>query len=279
MNYRHAYHAGNFADVVKHVILTRVIAYMLAKDKPLFLLDTHAGIGAYDLSSEEAGKTGEAEDGIARLITALPSLSDEARALLAPYLAIVQAEPARYPGSPSIMAAMMRRQDRAAFIEKHPADAQTLADVFAANRQVRVHDTDGWTALKAMLPPPEKRGITLIDPPFEEKGEFNRLVQGLSAALKRFATGTFLLWYPIKDSSEVARLREAIGATMAGVRMADTRFLVDRDVDANGFRGSGMVIVNAPFTLETELATLMPELVRALERSPNAGAWQWQTLP
>ena len=277
MNYRHAYHAGNFADVAKHVILTRVLAYMLGKDKPLFLLDTHAGLGRYDLASEEAGKTGEAEGGIARLPAGLTGLGDGERALLDPYLAIAGAEPRTYPGSPAIMAAMMRAQDRAVFVEKHPADSATLASRFSGHGRIRVNAGDGWTALKALLPPPEKRGLVLIDPPFEEKGEFNRMLQGLKSALKRFATGTYLLWYPAKDSAELARFRAGL-AEIAATRMADTRFLVDHDKDANGFRGSGMVIVNAPFTLESELAAVMPALVRLLERNPGAGAWQWESL-
>ena len=277
MNYRHAYHAGNFADVAKHVILTRVIAYMQAKEKPLFLLDTHAGIGAYDLASEEAEKTGEAEGGILRLLEAAGGFEPDVMDIVGPYLRIAGAEAGTYPGSPAIMASMMRANDRAAFVEKHPADAATLARRFVRHKRIRVHADDGWTALKAMLPPPERRGVILVDPPFEEKGEFNRLVQGLEAALKRFATGTYLLWYPVKDTNEVDRFRDSL-AQIAGARLADTCLLVDADENASGFRGSGMVVVNPPFTLEAELAAVMPVLARILERRTGAGKWTWRTL-
>ena len=277
MNYRHAYHAGNFADVAKHVILTRVIAYMQAKEKPLFLLDTHAGTGAYDLASEEAGKTGEAEGGIKRLLAAADGLEPPVRTIIDPYLKMAAAVAGTYPGSPAIMASKMRPQDRAAFFEKHPTDAATLAGRFSRSKRIKVHGDDGWTALKAMLPPPERRAVVLVDPPFEEKGEFNRLVQGLQAAMKRFATGTYLLWYPVKDSAEVLRFRDSLEG-LGIERLSDTRFLVDEDNDANGFRGSGMAIVNAPFSLEAELSIAMPALVRLLERRPGAGAWTFETV-
>src|SRR5690606_4824480 len=182
MNYRHAYHAGNFADVMKHAVLARIVEYLKRKDKAFRVIDTHAGTGMYDLSSEEAQKTGEWRGGIGTLLNA--QLPGDAAALLKPYLdAVRAANPdgavTRYPGSPAIARHLLRRQDRLTAIELHPADAAALKRHFAGDFQTRVIELDGWLALGAHLPPKEKRGLVLVDPPFEERDEFGRIVEGL----------------------------------------------------------------------------------------------------
>jgi 23S rRNA (adenine2030-N6)-methyltransferase len=213
LNYRHAYHAGNFADVVKHVVLTRLLEYLKQKDKAFRVIDTHAGIGRYDLSSVEAQKTGEWQGGIGQLIDA--SFAAPVAALLAPYLETVRSlNPEggiqKYPGSPLIARHLMRKQDRLTAIELHPKDAARLRTFFAGDFQARIIELDGWLALGAHLPPKEKRGLVLIDPPFEETGEFERLVDGLIRAHKRWPGGIYALWYPIKDRKAIIAFRKAL---------------------------------------------------------------------
>ncbi len=192
MNYRHIYHAGNFADVLKHAVLARLIVYLQQKDKAFRVIDTHAGIGLYDLSSIEAQKTGEWLDGIGKLISA--ELPDDVAPLLAPYLDAVRALNPEggvklYPGSPKLTRILLREQDRLSAMELHPADCETLRDLFAGDYHVRVTELDGWLSLGAHMPPKEKRGIVLVDPPFEIEGEYERLVDGLVKAYRRFRAG------------------------------------------------------------------------------------------
>lgn len=272
MNYRHAYHAGNFADVVKHVVLARIVEYLKRKEKPFRVIDTHAGIGLYDLASEEAGKTGEWLDGIGRVADA--QLSPKAGELLSPYLDAVRAVNAgagiaHYPGSPMIVRHLLRRQDRLTAIELHPQDAIRLRACFAEDIQTRVIELDGWLALGAHLPPREKRGLVLVDPPFEEGGEFRRLTEGLERAHRRWPGGTYALWYPIKDRKAVAGFRRSLAD--AGIpRILDIAFEVRPVGSLPRLDGSGMVVVNPPFTLEQELNVVFPELHRLLELEPGS---------
>ncbi|CAN7460036.1 23S rRNA (adenine(2030)-N(6))-methyltransferase RlmJ [Mesorhizobium amorphae] len=270
MNYRHAYHAGNFADVVKHVVLTRLLEYLKLKDKAFRIIDTHSGIGRYDLSSTEAQKTGEWQGGIGRLVDA--NLDAKAATLLAPYLEAVRAlNPdggpdggiKKYPGSPLVARHLLRKQDRLTAIELHPDDANRLKAVFAGDFQARVIELDGWLALGAHLPPKEKRGLVLIDPPFEEAGEFDRLVDGLVKAHKRWPGGIYALWYPIKDRKAVIAFRKALKQT--GIpKLLDIEFEIRPASSEPSLDGSGMVVVNPPFTLEGELRLLLPALHRLL---------------
>ncbi|RLP22208.1 23S rRNA (adenine(2030)-N(6))-methyltransferase RlmJ [Mesorhizobium sp. YM1C-6-2] len=272
MNYRHAYHAGNFADVAKHAALSRLVEYLKLKDKAFRVVDTHAGIGLYDLSSEEAQKTGEWQGGIGRLLQA--KLSPEAEALLAPYLAAVAAENpdggvARYPGSPLIVRHLLRPQDRLSAIELHPQDFQRLKTFFAGDFQVRAIELDGWLALGAHLPPKEKRGLVLVDPPFEQAGEFERLVDGLVRAHLRWPGGIYALWYPIKDRAAVKDFRESLKAS--GIpKILDVAFEVRRPSREARFDGSGLVVVNPPFVFEKEMRVILPELHKALAEEPQA---------
>ncbi|RWE57388.1 23S rRNA (adenine(2030)-N(6))-methyltransferase RlmJ [Mesorhizobium sp.] len=266
MNYRHAYHAGNFADVVKHVVLSRLVEYLKQKDKAFRVIDTHAGIGRYDLSSTEAQKTGEWQGGIGRLIDA--AMDAPAAALLAPYLEAVRSlNPEggvkKYPGSPLIARYLMRKQDRLSAIELHRQDAAKLRALFAGDFQTRVIELDGWLALGAHLPPKEKRGLVLVDPPFEEEGEFDRLVDGLRKAHKRWPGGIYALWYPVKDRKAVIAFRKAL--VQSGVpKLLDIGFEIRPPSAEPSLDGNGMVVVNPPFTLERELRTLLPALHKLL---------------
>ncbi len=266
MNYRHIYHAGNFADVLKHAVLARLVRYMQKKDKAFRVLDTHAGIGLYDLSSEEAQKTGEWSDGIGRLMGAdlPPAVAD----LLEPYLAAVrdlnpQGTIRLYPGSPKLARMLFRPQDRLSAIELHPEDYNRLQNLFEGDFQVRVIELDGWLALGAHLPPKEKRGIILVDPPFEAEGEYHRLVTGLASAFRRFPGGTYCLWYPIKKGAPIKAFHEELQA-LEIPKMLCAELTVKSDRETTGLNGSGLIVVNPPFTLKDELHVLLPALKTVL---------------
>ncbi|RCS23146.1 23S rRNA (adenine(2030)-N(6))-methyltransferase RlmJ [Phyllobacterium salinisoli] len=278
MNYRHAYHAGNFADVVKHIVLTRIIDYLKRKEQAFRVIDTHAGIGRYDLRGSEAGKTDEWRQGIARLLdkASASAIPQDAAGLLAPYLDIIRAENAdggltTYPGSPLLARSLMRKQDRLSAIELHPDDARVLANLFAGDHQVRVTHLDGWLTLGAHLPPKEKRGLVLVDPPFEIAGEFDRMVDGLAKAHKRFPGGTYALWYPIKDRQEVQRFVSRLHET--GIAKILRLELAIRPPSAEPrLDGCGMIVVNPPYTLEDEMKLLLPCLTNLLSEA-KAGSF------
>ena len=206
MNYRHAYHAGNFADVMKHAVLCRVLMHLRDKPAAFRVIDTHAGAGVYDLGGVEAGKTLEWRDGIGRLVEA--KLDEPVRVLLAPYLDAVAAfNPAgpitTYPGSPALTQSLMRPQDRLIACELEPQAAAALSGRLRGDARSKAIAIDGWTALTAYVPPKERRGLVLVDPPFEKPDELSRLAQGLAGAHRKWPTGCYLLWYPIKDAAEV----------------------------------------------------------------------------
>jgi len=273
MNYRHAYHAGNFADVVKHAVLTLIIEHMKQKPAPFRVVDTHAGIGLYDLTAEQAQKTGEWREGIGRLMRA--DLSAAASAALAPYLDSVRAlNPEgmllRYPGSPLIARDRLRADDRLVLNELHPEDQAELARLFARDRQVKVMALDAWTAVKALLPPPERRGLTLIDPAFEVQGELDRLVEALQQGVRRFATGTFLLWYPIKEMRPVAAFRQKLAA-LGLPKVLAIEFMIRGPEDETRLNGAGLIAMNAPYTLAETLRMVLPELVKILAQGKGAG--------
>lgn len=279
MNYRHIYHAGNFADVLKHAVLTRLIVYMQKKEAAFRILDTHAGLGLYDLTSEQAQKTGEWRDGIGRLMNA--DIGSAAAALLEPYLSAVRllnggGPLARYPGSPKLSRLLMRQQDRLSAIELHPEDAAQLAALFSGDHQVRVTALDGWLALKSHLPPKERRGIVLVDPPFEEAGEFERLADGLAQAIRRFSGGVYCLWYPVKERAAVERFRKQLRALRIP-RMIAVELAVRREEPASGLAATGLVVVNPPWVLAEELAAILPELTRLLGQDA-AASWQLARL-
>ncbi|WP_275790224.1 23S rRNA (adenine(2030)-N(6))-methyltransferase RlmJ [Pararhizobium gei] len=274
MNYRHIYHAGNFADVLKHAVLARLIVYMGQKDKAFRVLDTHAGIGLYDLSGEEAQKTGEWQDGIGRLLDA--DIPAKAKALLEPYLTAVRdINPDGglkfYPGSPKLTRMLMRPQDRLSAMELHPDDYGTLHRLFDGDFQSRITELDGWLALGAHVPPKEKRGIVLVDPPFERTGDYERLTDGLAKAWRRFPGGTFCLWYPLKQGAPIAEFHAALTA-LEIPKMLCAELSVRSDRDTTGLSGSGLIIVNPPYTLKSELDSLLPFLKDRLKQDRHASA-------
>lgn len=276
MNYRHLYHAGNFADVFKHAVLALCLEHLRLKEAPFRVIDTHAGTGRYDLASIEAGKTMEWGDGIARLlgVDAAP-LPDEVAPLLAPYLRIVRKMNARdrlgaYPGSPMIARAMLREQDRLVVNELHPQDREKLAALFEGDARVKVMGLDGWTALKALLPPRERRGLVLIDPPFERRDEFEKLAQAVRDAQKRFATGVLMLWYPVKDAEAVAAFRREARELAPPDKILDTELFVRAPADDGPLAGCGLFIVNPPWTLREKLATLGEFLTARLAQGSGA---------
>lgn len=266
MNYSHAFHAGNFADVLKHIILTRLVEYMKKKDAAFRVIDTHAGIGSYDLTGEIAKRSPEWKDGIGRLLTA--ELPQKAAPLVAPYLDVIrEMNPGEkletYPGSPLLVRKLLRSQDRLSALELHPEYAKRLGALFEGDIQVRVNELDGWLALNAHVPPKEKRGIVLVDPPFEEKGEFIRLVDGLMKAHGKFAGGVYALWYPLKDTRAVHDFISALRD--CGIpKMLRAELSIRPASNPPRLHGTGMIIVNPPFTLEGELRILLPALAQLL---------------
>jgi 23S rRNA (adenine2030-N6)-methyltransferase len=268
MNYRHAYHAGNFAEVVKHATLARIVAHLREKPAPFRIIDTHAGAGLTNLAGPQASRTDEWRDGIGRLRTAV--LDAGVRALLAPYLeAIDAANPAgrlaAYPGSPVLARAWLRPQDRLVACELEPGAAAALGRRMRGDPRVKVVAIDGWTALSAYLPPRERRGAVLIDPPFEQPGELNRLAEGLAAAHRKWATGTYVAWYPIKDRNETDAFARKLARTRIP-KMLRAELMVAPGPTATRLNGTGLIIVNPPWTLEGELALLLPAFAAVLGR-------------
>lgn len=270
LNYRHAFHAGNFADVVKHALLARLIVYLKQKEKPFRVYDTHAGRGLYRLDAEEAVRTGEHSDGITAL------LADEVAAnpLLADYLDAVRAVRAvygknAYPGSPLLARQMLRRQDRLSAYELHPNDAKTLTAQFAGDTQVKAIELDGWLALGAHLPPKERRGLVLVDPPFEEVGEHGKLADALQNAHRRWAGGIYALWHPLKRPAERARFHDALKRT--GIpSIVSAEFYREPFTADETLVGTGLVVVNPPYTFVAEAEALMTALLPVLGRDTGA---------
>jgi 23S rRNA (adenine2030-N6)-methyltransferase len=266
MNYRHAYHAGNFADVLKHTVLTLVIEYLKRKEKPFRVIDTHAGTGLYDLSSDEAQRTGEWLGGIGALRDA--KLSEKEASIISALMDAVESvnegsQLKLYPGSPVITRQLLRKQDRLTAIELHPEDAKRLRAQFDGDYQTRVIELDGWLALGAHLPPKEKRGLVLVDPPFEKEGEFDRLLSGLQKAHRRWPGGIYALWYPIKNLKEVAAFRK--GLKESGIPDIIDVTLEVAPVHPDGkLSATGMIIVNPPYVLQEQLETILPAFARIL---------------
>jgi 23S rRNA (adenine2030-N6)-methyltransferase len=255
MNYRHAFHAGNFADCFKHALLLVLIRAMQRKEKPFLAIDTHAGCGRYDLSSDAAERTGEWRHGIGKLLEARP-------AALADYLACVE-RLGLYPGSPAILQSVLRPGDRLVACELHGQDAQALKAEFLGVRNVAVHARDGYGALRAFLPPPEKRCLVLIDPPFEQPDEFDVLITTLEAAWKKFKTGVYAVWYPIKHLAPVRNFFEGLKRTPIRDVIA-AEFLLRAPVHPARLNGCGLLIVNPPYGIEAEAAPILQALKTSL---------------
>jgi 23S rRNA (adenine2030-N6)-methyltransferase len=314
MNYRHAFHAGNFADVFKHVVLTRILVHLCKKPGPFRVIDTHAGAGLHDLTGGEANRTGEWRDGIGRLAAAADaatndaSLAPPAAELLAPYLAACRADPGLpryYPGSPLIALRLMRPQDRLIACEVEPAAAATLArclespapsrrrteagpvpralisptpdwpsatrrDRAAAGGRPKVLALDGWTALAAYVPPKERRGLVLVDPPYERTDEFAHLADALVAAHRKWPTGIYMLWYPIKSRDGPDHLLRALRSVAAEKRLR-AEIATGAAEPQSGLSACGLIVLNPPWRLASELAVILPALVGVLGHSDDRG--------
>jgi 23S rRNA (adenine2030-N6)-methyltransferase len=260
MNYRHAYHAGNFADCFKHALLIGLLDSFGRKPTPYFVLDTHAGAGWYDLEAETARRTGEAEAGIRRLIQRpLP--------VLGRYLGLVE-RLGLYPGSPALIRAVMRPNDRLACCELHPGDATTLRRRFHRDPQVEVHERSGWEALRALLPPREKRGLVFIDPPFEARDEFSTVADGLRRGHARFGHGVFAAWYPVKQMAMVRSFHADL--TLSGIRDIIAVELYLRDTtNPDRFNGCGLIVINPPYQFENHARLIADAILHGLGDDEN----------
>jgi 23S rRNA (adenine2030-N6)-methyltransferase len=265
MNYRHGYHAGNFADVLKHTALCELLRLLTAKDKKLFVLDTHAGAGGYDLGGSLARRTGEAETGIVHLAAApragMPAAVTRYFAAVAAYdrkFGPAGGKPTRYPGSPRLVRAALRPGDRFVACELHPEEALALKREFAGDRAVDVRQSDGYKALKALLPPVERRGLVLIDPPFEATDEYERLLRALRQGVRRFATGCYAVWYPIKDETAAAFVRD-----LAAFKPLVLELRLD-GIAPGKLAACGLAVINPPWRFEEAMREALPWIAEQL---------------
>jgi len=263
MNYRHAYHAGNFADCFKHALLVALLDSLARKPAPYFVLDTHAGAGRYDLEAEAAQRTAEAETGVRRLL-------QRPAAALERYIGLVE-QLGLYPGSPALIRAVLREGDRLACCELHHEDATTLRRHFHRDPQVDVHDRSGWEALAGLLPPREKRGLVFIDPPFEARDEFFRLMDGIRRGYGRFGHGLFAAWYPIKQMAAVRSFRASL--TSSGIRDIVAVELHLRDTTGpDRLNGCGLVVINPPYRFRDQAHSIANAVLNGLgDNEPWAG--------
>ncbi|MGB7118688.1 MAG: 23S rRNA (adenine(2030)-N(6))-methyltransferase RlmJ, partial [Bradyrhizobium sp.] len=277
-------HAGNFADVIKHFVLVRILLHLQEKKPAFRVIDTHAGAGVYDLAGEEAERGGEWLTGIARIMQA--RFSESALPLIKPYLDIVRAfnpQPGQltaYPGSPLLARALLRPQDRMTACEVEAKARKALIEALRRDTQARVVDLDGWTALPAFVPPNERRGLVLIDPPYEQKDEFERLAAAFSEAYAKWPTGSYLLWYPAKSrraTDELARqVAYAVGQARPPGKCLRVEFSVAPQTAGTGLTSAGLLVVNPPWTLAAELKTILPELEKPLGQG-GAGRFRLET--
>jgi 23S rRNA (adenine2030-N6)-methyltransferase len=272
LNYRHAYHAGNFADVHKHVVLLALLEQQHKKPAPFFVIDTHAGRGSYDLQSAEAQRGDEWRQGIGRL-----SQATLTNPVLRRFQALAGANAKMYSGSPLIVAAMLREGDRAVFVEQHPEEANALRRALGKRKHVSVLEGDGYAVLKAQLPPKENRGVVLIDPPYEKDTEYTDVARALQIAHARWPNGVYCLWYPIKPGAAELRLQRSV--VDAGIKKILAVTLSIRPADSPlGLNGSGLLIINPPWQLDEQLRAALPELHRILAVDGQGGTKvQWLT--
>jgi 23S rRNA (adenine2030-N6)-methyltransferase len=272
MNYRHEFHAGNFADVFKHIVLTRALLHLGVKPAPFRYIETHAGSGIYDLLGPAPGKTAEWRDGIGTLVAA--EAPSDVRHLIEPYLRIVaplfSADAPRYGGSPWIAKSLLRRQDKMMLCELHPATFKALRANFGNDTRAKLFQIDGYAGLKAFLPPVERRGLVVIDPPFEAAEELATAAYALEKAWRKWTTGIYVLWYPVKNAGTVA----GFAANLAGEgikRVLRLELQIDTPAPRAPLARCGLVIVNPPFGLEAEAKILLPWLAGVLGRRRQPG--------
>jgi 23S rRNA (adenine2030-N6)-methyltransferase len=259
LSYRHAFHAGNFADVLKHSVLSLVLDYMTRKEKGFCYIDSHSGAGMYQLADEYAQKTGEYKDGIAKIIN-----DDEAPESLECYLSLINtlnlnSDLEVYPGSPGIAKAFVRRQDSSHLFELHPTDIQHLEDFCHRWRKVFVKQSDGYQGVLGLLPPPSRRGVILIDPPYELKEDYQKAVKTIIKGYGKFATGTYILWYPVVKRELIDQMSETFtNSSLKNVLQVE--FCLNKDTEEYGMTGTGLFIVNPPWQLSQQLEEILPYL-------------------
>ena len=275
MNYRHAFHAGNHADVLKHLVLSRLLALLAKKDAPYAYLDSHAGIGLYDLRGDQASRTGEWLEGIQRVWQA-----DDVPALFDDYLGVIRAlnpdgQLRYYPGSPEVARELSREQDRLQLNEKHPEDGQLLKANMKYDRRVAVHLGEGWHVPRALLPTAQKRAVLLIDPPFEQADELQRCAQAMKESIARMRQAVVAIWYPIKDQRQLKRFYQDLQGTGAP-KLLRVELLVHAADNADvGLNGSGLAIANPPWGLEDELRSVLPWLGQYLGQTQGGWKLDW----
>ena len=278
MNYRHAYHAGNHTELLKHSALILILRHLAEKPKPFFVLDTHAGLGQYDLASEKALKTREAEGGILRLAKNLPP-AQNAKAVI-PLLEFVRdfndgGDIARYPGSPAIIRAHLRAEDRLVACELHRDDVETLRSNLYGDPRIGIHHRDGYEAMNALLPPKERRGLVLIDPPYEKTDEEETLLRTLLKAHRKWPTGIYMAWFPVKSTRPFEQLKAGLAeAGIANVLCAESTLA---PADGVSLVGGGLIVINPPWRFDAALSNAMRDLRSALRARSGTDAVQWIT--
>jgi len=286
VNYRHAFHAGSFSDVLKHAVLARILVHLKRKEAPFRFIDTHAGAGRYDLSGDEARRSPEWREGIARVLMARPPAP--VGEFLRPYLQAVgphdaEGRPVAYPGSPAIAQALMRPQDRIALCEANPDEREALVAALGRDRRLSIVGTDGYVALNAYLPPRERRGIVLIDPPFEAPDESDRILRALDRALRKWPSGAYLLWRPIREARADARFLNALAALGAPNILRLELEVGAQPLGAHGqepLSRAGLIAVNPPHTLFADAHALLPWLAKLMARvGSGAHVCDWLTKP
>jgi 23S rRNA (adenine2030-N6)-methyltransferase len=276
MNYRHIYHAGNICDVVKHIVLVMLLEHLRAKDSGFCVLDTHAGIGLYDLQDERAQKTQEANAGIVRLLDGAPlAVCPSFYSVLQKHNRGWQGEGYRfYPGSPMFVAELLRPQDRLIACELHEEDTSILRRIMRHTSNAAVHFRDGYGAVRAFLPPAEKRGLVLIDPPYEQPDEFTRLVEVVQEAHQRWPQGMLMLWYPVKERPNLWRFHEAL--MQAGIpKQLCAEFIYQDELRADRLNGSGFILINPPWQFDDKLRALFPILHDRLRSEHKGTLVKW----
>jgi len=274
VNYRHIFHAGNICDVVKHAVLTLLLEHLRSKDGAFCILDTHAGVGLYDLQDPRAAKTNEAQGGIYKLLAASPLPALEY------YYAVLQKlNPGAfryYPGSPLLAYNLLRSQDRLIACELHDEDYRELRRQFRDHKQAHIHHRDGYEALRAFLPPEEKRGLVLIDPPYEQPDEFENLVEAIKQTHQRWPHGQCLIWYPIKERPAIWRFHEALAATGIPKQLC-AEFVFEEETRHDRLNGSGLILINPPWQMEDKIKQVFDALHQALQTNHHGTNLQWLT--
>lgn len=271
LSYRHSFHAGNHADVVKHIVQSLILDALKQKDKPFVYHDTHSGVGRYDLQDERSEKTGEFKQGIARIWQ-----RDDIPAEIASYIEAIKVlnngDALRYyPGSPKVARAQLRDQDRMVLTELHPSDFPLLLQEFRGDSQVRIYKEDAFARLKGSLPPKERRGVVLIDPPYELKHEYMDVVKAIKESHKRWATGTYAIWYPVVYRENIDKMLK--GLEDLGIRkILQIELGVEPDTEERGMTASGMIVINPPWKLESQMQAILPWLKEAI--APNHGHYK-----